>query len=51
MAITYYIVESYNVLTERWNYMNSYITYSEAWEARERMKKRYPGIYRIRQGE
>lgn len=48
---TYYIVEKYNVLTGNWNYMNSYTTYSEAWDAREWMEKQYPGVYRIRQGE
>jgi len=42
-----YIVKKFDACDLRWNYMNSYKTFSEAREARENLEKRYGGNYKI----
>ena len=45
---TMYILEKFNLVTGVWSYMNTFNSYKKACEARDMIKRRIKGDYRIR---
>lgn len=43
-----YTVERFDVVNNRWNYINACDCYSDAVEEKEYCERKFPGTYRIR---